>query len=81
MHAFLANFFYSRRTKAIFAQGQEALLHLREQTKKLIAELSEANVTVEKATNMMGLEIGSLEQAENYKRARDEEAAKLREEL
>ena len=47
----------------------------------MIAELSEANVTVEKATNMMGLEIGSLEQAENYKRARDEEAAKLREEL
>ena len=81
MQAFLSKFVYSRRTKAIFAQGQEALLHLREQNKKLIAELSKANVTVEKATNMIGLAAGSLKQAENYKRTRDDEAAKLWEEL
>ena len=81
MHAFLANFFYSRRTKAIFAQGQEAQLHLREQNKKLIAELSEANVTVEKVTKMIDMAASSLEQAESYKKTRDEEVAKLREEL
>ena len=47
----------------------------------MITELSEANVTIEKATNMIGLVAGSLEQAENYKRTRGEEAAKLQEEL
>ena len=46
-----------------------------------MAELSEANVTIEKATNMMILAAGTLEQAESYKRSRDEEVAKLREEL
>ena len=46
----------------------------------MIAELSEANVTVEKATKMIDMAASSLEQAESYKKTRDEEVAKLREE-
>ena len=62
-------------------KGQEALLHLREENQKLIAELSEANVTIEKVTNMMGMAKGSLEQVESYKKTRNEDVAKLRGEL
>ena len=47
----------------------------------MIAELSEANVTVEKATHIMDMAVSSLEQAESYKRNRDEEVAKLWKEL
>ena len=47
----------------------------------MIAELSEANVTVEKVTKMIDMAASSLEQAESYKKTRDEEVAKLREEL
>ena len=43
----------------------------------MIAELSEANVTVEKATNMMGMAAGSLEQVESHKKTHDEDVAKL----
>ena len=47
----------------------------------MIVELSEANITVEKGTNMMGLATGSLEPEESYKRTRDKEVAKLWKEL
>ena len=81
MQAFLANFVYYQRTEVIFAKGQEALLHLCEENQKLIAEHSEANVIIEKATNMIGMAADSLEQVESYKKTSDEEVAKLREEL
>ena len=47
----------------------------------MIAEHSEANVIIEKATNMIGMAADSLEQVESYKKTSDEEVTKLREEL
>ena len=73
MQALLANFIYSRRREATFDKGQEALIHLRNENQKLVAELSEANVTLGKATEMMDSAHNSLEKVEGYKKTCDDE--------
>ena len=61
MQAFLTNFIYSQRTEAMYAKGQEALLLLRDENKRLFAQLREANATLGKATKIVASVHDSLE--------------------
>ena len=79
--ALFANFIYSRRTEAVFAIGQEALLYLHEDKKKLVTELKEAFSRADISSNMMELATNSLRQTAEFRKSHDEELAKLREEL
>ena len=77
MQAFLANFTYSRRSEALFAQGKEALLKLRGEKEKHAAQLQDVRVQSELSNRMMELANESLRRSRAYQG----EAAKLREEL
>ena len=81
MQAVLANFIYSKRTEAVYAKGQEALLFLREENKKLFAELKVASSKADILSEMVELATNSLRQTAEFRKSRDEELAKLREEL
>ena len=81
MKALLTNFAYSRRTEAIFTKGQEALIHLGDESKRLVAQLADANVPLGKTTKTVALATNSLEKVEGYKKTHDEEVAKLWEKL
>ena len=60
LQAFLASFTYSRRSEAIFTKGREALLRLREEKEKLVAELREASSRANLSTKIMELSKESL---------------------
>ena len=81
MQAVLANFIYSKRTEAVYAKGQEALLFLREENKKLFAELKVASSKADILSEMVELATNSLRQTAEFRKSRDEELAKLKEEL
>ena len=77
MPTLLTNFLYSRRTEATFAKGKEALIQLRDENKKLIAELTDATVTLDKAIEIVASANDSLEKVDGYKKSRNGEVAKL----
>ena len=81
MQAFLANFTYSRRSEALFAQGKEALLHLRGEKEKLNAKLQEASTQANLSAKMMEMANESMRKSRAQRRAYAEETSKLREEL
>ena len=81
MQAFLANFTYSRRSEALFAQGKEALLHLRGEKEKLAARLQEVSTQVDLSVKMMEMASESMRKSRKQRRAFAEETSKLREEL
>ena len=57
------------------------MLHLREENEKLAARLNEASSKVDISSEMVELSTTSLRHSAEYRRGRDEEVAKLREEL
>ena len=80
MQALLTNFIYSKRTEATFAKGQQALIQLRDENKRLVTELAEATATLDKAFEIVASANDSLRKLEGLKKTRDGEEAKLREE-
>ena len=54
---------------------------MREENQQLIAELSEANTTLGRANAAWAVATDNLAKVEGYKKTRDEEVAKLWEEL
>ena len=81
MQAFLANFTYSRRSEAIFAQGREARLRLCEEKEKLATELREVSSRADLSKKMMELANDSFRSFRDCRREHAEEVDKLRGEL
>ena len=77
----MANFTYSRRSKALFAQGKEALLHLRGEKEKLAARLQEVSTQADLSVKMMEMANDSMRKSREQRKAFAEETSKLREEL
>ena len=61
--------------------GQKARLYLREESKKLVVELKEASSRANISSEMMELATNSLRQTSEFRKSRDEELAKLWDEL
>ena len=81
MYGLLANFTYSRRSEALFAQGKEALLYLRGEKEKLDARLQEASTQANLSVKMMEMANESMRKSRDQRRAYAEETSKLWEEL
>ena len=77
----MANFTYSRRSEALFAQDKEAQLHLRGENEKLDAKLQEASAQANLSVKMMEMANESMRKSRDQRRAYVEETSKLREEL
>ena len=77
----MANFTYSRRSEAIYAQGRDALLQLRDEKEKLLAQLQELQAQSDLSNRMMDHATESMRKSREQRRAFAEETSKLREEL
>ena len=77
----MANFTYSRRSEVLFAQGKEALLHLRGEKEKLAARLQEVSTQAYLSVKMMEMANECMRKSREQRRAFAEETSKLREEL
>ena len=88
MQAFLANFTYSRRSEAIYAQGRDALLQARGEKEKLTAqvcglldELRELRAQSDMSIRMTDHATRSLVKTREERKSFKVETSKLREEL
>ena len=77
----MANFTYSRRTEAIYAQGRDVLLQLRDEKEKLVAQLHELRAQSELSNTMMDHATRSMVKSREQRKAFVAETSKLREEL
>ena len=59
----------------VFVKGQEALLHLCVENKKLVVELKKVSSRTDISSKMMELATNSLKQMAKFTRIRDEEVA------
>ena len=77
MQIFLTSFTYSRRSEAIFARGRDALLHLREEKKKLATKLRDASTQADISLRMTELENDTLKRSQDRSKEHADEMAKL----
>ena len=57
--------------EVVFAKGQETLIYLREENKKLVVELKEVSSRTDISSEMMELATNSLKQMVEFGRSRD----------